>query len=62
MYACIPEIGGGFFEGVCALSNTTTIFHDPPHLATAKNLSPGNGLRPEVDHAPRYRERRFSLG
>jgi len=30
MYAYIPEIGGGFFEGVCAPSNATANFCDPP--------------------------------
>jgi hypothetical protein len=30
MYACIPEIGGGFFEGVCAPSNATAYLNDPP--------------------------------
>ena len=30
MYACIPENGGGFFEGVCTPSNATAHFCDPP--------------------------------
>ena len=30
MYACMPEIGRGFFEGVCAPSNATAHLHDPP--------------------------------
>jgi hypothetical protein len=30
MYACIPENGGGFFEGVCTPSNATANFCDPP--------------------------------
>jgi len=30
MYACIREIGGGFFEGVCALSDQSCISSDPP--------------------------------
>jgi hypothetical protein len=30
MYACIPESEGGFFEGVCAPSNATANFRDPP--------------------------------
>jgi hypothetical protein len=30
MYACIPKIGGGFFEGVCTPSNATAHFRDPP--------------------------------
>jgi len=29
MYACIPEIGRGFFKGVCTPSNATTNFRDP---------------------------------
>jgi hypothetical protein len=40
MYASIPEIGGGFFEGVCALSNTTAIFHDPPPPRNTKEPEP----------------------
>jgi hypothetical protein len=31
MYACIPEIDGGFFEGVCAPCTATAYFRDPPH-------------------------------
>jgi hypothetical protein len=30
MYACILEIGGGFFEGVCAPTNAAANFCDPP--------------------------------
>jgi hypothetical protein len=30
MYACIHETGRGFFEGVCAPSNATANFRDPP--------------------------------
>jgi hypothetical protein len=30
MYACIPEIGRGFFEGVYAPSSATAHLHDPP--------------------------------
>jgi len=40
MYAYIRGTGFGFFEGVCTLSNTTTIFHDPPLPPTHKNRSP----------------------
>jgi hypothetical protein len=29
MYACIPEIDGGFFVGVCTYSNATADFRDP---------------------------------
>ena len=36
MYACIPEIGGGYFEGVCAPSHVTANSYDPPHPATHK--------------------------
>jgi hypothetical protein len=43
MYACIPEIGGGFFEGVRTPSNATANFRDPPHPTTQKDRSPGNG-------------------
>jgi hypothetical protein len=62
MYACIPENGGGFFEGACTPSNATAIFRDPPLPRNAKTGALTIRLRPEVDHAPRYRERRFSLG
>jgi hypothetical protein len=30
MYACIPEIGCGFFDGVCALNDQACISTDPP--------------------------------
>ena len=30
MYASVPENGGGFFEGVCTLSNATADLRDPP--------------------------------
>jgi hypothetical protein len=43
MYACIHEIDGGFFEGVCTPSNVTANSYDPPHHATHENRSPGNG-------------------
>jgi hypothetical protein len=33
MYACIPESGGGFFEGVCTPSNATAHSYDPPRNA-----------------------------
>jgi hypothetical protein len=38
MYACIPEIGRGFFEGVCAPSNVTAYFGDPPPTPTHNSL------------------------
>jgi hypothetical protein len=31
MYACIPEIVGEFFEGMCAVGHRTCISSDPPH-------------------------------
>ena len=30
MYACIPEIGGGFFEGVCRVEDRPLAFRNPP--------------------------------
>jgi hypothetical protein len=30
MYACIPEIDGGFFQGVCAPNNAAAHSYDPP--------------------------------
>jgi hypothetical protein len=33
-----------------------------PRPATQRTRAPLPGLRAEEDHAPRYRERRFSLG
>ena len=30
MYACIPEVGYGFFEGVCAPNVATAHSCDPP--------------------------------
>jgi len=40
MYACIPENGGGFFEGVCAPSNATANFRDPPPPHNTKEPEP----------------------
>jgi hypothetical protein len=40
MYACIPEICGRFFEGVCAPNDATAHSYDPPPLATQRNRSP----------------------
>ena len=62
MYACILVIGRGFFEGVYTPSNATANFRDPPHHLTQETGAPLPGLRFEVDHKPRYRGRRFSLG
>jgi hypothetical protein len=56
MYACAHEIGGGFFEGVCALAAPALKSYDPPP-ATRENRSPAKGLRLEVDHTLRYRGR-----
>jgi hypothetical protein len=38
MYACVHEISGGFFEGVCAPSNTTAYLRDPPPLSLKRRL------------------------
>jgi hypothetical protein len=38
MYACIPEIGRPFFEGVCAPSDTTAYFCDSPPLAVDSRI------------------------
>jgi hypothetical protein len=40
MYACIPEIGGGFFEGVRAPSNATAHSYDPPPPRNAREPEP----------------------
>jgi hypothetical protein len=40
MYACMPEIERGLFEGVCAPSNATATFRDPPHSPSQENRSP----------------------
>jgi len=40
MYANIPEIGGGFFEGACAPNTTTANFRDPPPPRNAKGPEP----------------------
>jgi hypothetical protein len=48
MYACIPEIGCGFFAVVCTLSNATAIFRDPPPPRNTKEPEPhwqGSGLK-----------------
>jgi hypothetical protein len=36
MYACIPEIGCGFFEGACTPSNATANSYGPPPPRNAK--------------------------
>ena len=43
MYACMPEIGRGFFEGVCAPCKTTVNFRDPP--PPIRELTPANASR-----------------
>jgi hypothetical protein len=58
----MPKFAAGFFAGVCTPSNATANSCDPPLPRNAKTGALLPGLRPEVDHAPRYRERRFSLG
>jgi hypothetical protein len=40
MYACIPEIGSGFFEGVCPPTNVTANFCDPPPPHNTKDPEP----------------------
>jgi hypothetical protein len=40
MYACIRETGRGFFEVVCASSNATANFHDPPPPRNTKEPEP----------------------
>jgi hypothetical protein len=62
MYACIFESGYGFFEGACTPRNATAHSCDPPPSRNTKTGAPLLGLRPEVDHTPCYRQRRFSLG
>jgi hypothetical protein len=62
MYACIPEIGLGFFEVVCAPRKATVNFRDPPPPRRTKTGASPMELRPEEDHQPLYRGRRFSFG
>ena len=62
MYAWIPEIGSGFFAGVCAPSNATANSYDHPTPQHERTGALAVGLRPDVDHASPYRWRRFSLG
>ena len=40
MYACIYEIRGGFFSGVCTPNDATAHSYDPPPSATQRNRSP----------------------
>ena len=40
MYACIHEIGRGFFEGVCTPSTTTANFGDPPPSLSVEEPEP----------------------
>jgi hypothetical protein len=43
MYACIPEIGGGFFEGVYGQEDRRPTFRDPPHSSIRELTSPSLG-------------------
>ena len=52
MYAYIPEIGCGFFDGVCGLENWPLTFRDPPlphwlslMILCHRLLSLGAGMR-----------------
>jgi hypothetical protein len=47
MYACIPEIGGGFFEGVCRRENRPLAFRDPP-LPLDSRIAPGGVVLSEA--------------
>src|SRR5215217_87339 len=40
MYACIPDIGGGFLEVVRPPSSATADLHDPPPPPSAKETEP----------------------
>jgi hypothetical protein len=40
MYACVPEVGCGFFEGVCEPSDATTHSCDPPPPRNAREPEP----------------------
>jgi hypothetical protein len=40
MYACILEIGRGFFEGVCTPSDATAQLRDPPPPHNTKEPEP----------------------
>jgi hypothetical protein len=54
MYACIRETGRGFFEGVCAPSDATAIFRDPPPPRNAQRtgaLRQGSGLKRITIHS-----------
>jgi hypothetical protein len=52
MYACVLEIGRGFFEGVCTLSNAIVHSYDPPHPPQHNRTGvPALGLRCKEGHA-----------
>ena len=66
MYVCIFEIGGGFFEGMCALKDQVCSYSDPPPtlvFAQSGGLVPPHPSRvdhynepyPESDYAPNKR-------
>jgi len=40
MYACIPENGYGFFEGVCTPSDANAHSCDPPPPCNARDPEP----------------------
>ena len=47
MYACIPEMGLGFFEGACTPSNATANFRDPPPPLDSRMDSGRDAQAPE---------------
>jgi hypothetical protein len=57
MYACIPDFGGGFFEGLCTPSNATAHSCDPSPPRIAREPEPlcqGSG--------PKWITRRATVG
>src|SRR5215207_2276760 len=55
MYACIPEIGRGFFAGVCAPSNATAHSCDPPPPPHTSRIDSSDASRGKGER------RKFSL-
>jgi len=57
MYAYVLEPGRGFFEGVCARSNATANFRDPPPPLSAKEPEPW-----QWGSSPMWITRRVTVG
>ena len=47
----MPKFAAGFFAGVCAPSNATAIFRDPPNTKEPEPWQRGSGPKRITSHA-----------